>query len=73
MAGKCSTHPHAQAREIQAAGKEMPWPAREWKSPSGAVRKLEDLLLAHLMVWLVSKKDFARKMSLEKSPMVRVF
>ena len=25
------------------------------------MRKLEDLLFAHLMVWSVSEKDFARK------------
>ena len=34
-------------------------PARGWDSSSGALRKVEDLLLAHLMVWSVSEKDFA--------------
>ena len=38
-----------------------PWPARGWDSSSGALRKVEDLLLAHLMVWSVSEKDFAGK------------
>ena len=42
--------------------------ARGCDFPSGALRKLEDLLLAHLMVWSVSEKDFAGK-----SLAVRVF
>ena len=36
---------------------------RGWDSSSSALRKVEDLLLAHLMVWSVSEKDFAGKVS----------
>ena len=57
--------------------KRRAWPARGWDSSSGALRKVEDLLLAHLMVWSMSEKDFAResrqKMSPEKLSAVRVF
>ena len=51
------------------------WPARGWDSSSGALRKVEDLLLAHLIVWSVSEKDFVGKfVDGEVFPtMVRVF
>ena len=39
------------------------WLARGWDSSSGALRKVEDLLIAHLMVWSVSEKDFAERVA----------
>ena len=39
--------------------KRRAWPTRGWDSSSGALRKVEDLLLVHLMVWSVLEKDFA--------------
>ena len=46
---------------FRSSEKKRTWPARGSESLSGASTKLEDLLLAHLMVWLVSEKDFAGK------------
>ena len=43
--------------------KRLAWPTRGWDSSSGALRKVEDLLLAHLMVWSVSEKDVAGKVA----------
>ena len=54
----CPTHQRVRFRPSK---KRRAWPARGWDSSSGALRKVEDLLLAHLMVWSVSEKDFAGK------------
>ena len=43
--------------------KRRAWPTRGWDSSSGALRKVEDLLLAHLMVWSVLEKDYAGKVA----------
>ena len=58
MAGKFPTRWRVRFRPPE---KRRKWPARGWDSSSGALRKVEDLLLAHLMVWLVSEKDFTEK------------
>ena len=70
VGGKCSTRRRVRFRSLE---KKRTWPARGWESPSSALTKLEDLLLAHLMVWSVSEKDLAGKKSPEKSSAVRVF
>ena len=58
MVGKFPTRRCVRFRPPE---KRRAWPARGWDSSSGALRNVEDLLLAHLMVWSVSKKDFAGK------------
>ena len=50
-----------QRVKFRLSEKKRAWPARDRDSPSGALTKLEDLLLVHLMVWSVSEKDFAEK------------
>ena len=58
MVGKFPTRRCVRFRPPE---KRRAWPARGWDSSFGALRKVEDLLLAHLMVWSVSKKDFGGK------------
>ena len=60
MVGKFPTRRCVRFRPPE---KRRAWPARGWDSSSGALRKVEDLLLAHLMVWLVSEKVFAEKVA----------
>ena len=58
VARKCSTRWRVR---FKLPENKREWSARDRYSPFGALTKLEDLFLAHLMIWSVSEKDFAGK------------